>query len=185
MTPGNPTAATAAAAATALLVVDASALIAIIRGEPAGKVALEHVERHRSAGGEIVAPDLFLLELANVLIRRYRVPVSEVVDAIRAVDDLGITTIRLDRPQLLLTMDLAARHGLSAYDAGYLALAELEQAALLTVDHRLAAAAGTRTVALPGFGGARAGEQPATYGEDPVDWSRFGAYLAELRAAAG
>ena len=37
---------------------------------------------------------------------------------------LALETVELDRPMLLLTIDMTERFGLSAYDAMYLALAE-------------------------------------------------------------
>jgi hypothetical protein len=90
-------------------------------------------------------------------------------------------SVGIDRSLLLVAIDLQARFGLSAYAAAYLALAETENARLLTLDRQLSRAAGTRTVRLPGIGEGRLSEDPASYGE-PVDWGRFGPYLARLRA---
>ena len=131
----------------------------------------------------LLAPEAFWLEVVNVLIRRYGLPPSEAVEALRELDDLGIDSIGIDRPLLLVTIDLQARFGLSAYDAAYLAVAEIEDARLLTLDRPLIRAAGSRAVPLSGSGPEPVSEAPATYGE-PVDWARFGPYLAELRAAA-
>ena len=79
-----------------------------------------------------------------------------------------------------------ARHGLSAYDAAYLALADIEDAVLLTLDTRLAVAAGERGV-IPN--GSRTNEAREPYGSPsaPPAWAAHGRYLAELRrlAAAG
>lgn len=130
-----------------------------------------------------MVPDHFWLEVANVLTRRYGVTAEEAVERLRDVDDFGLRSIRIDRPLLLVTLDLQARFGLSAYDAAYLALAETEDARLLTLDGRLALAAGPRAIRLAGVGEGRLSEEPAAYGE-PIDWARFGPYLAELRAAA-
>jgi hypothetical protein len=99
------------------------------------------------------------------------------------MDDLGIDSVRVDRPLLLVTIDLQVRFGLSAYDASYLALAEIEDARLLTLDRALAAAAGPRAIRIAGLSQERLSETPAPYGE-PVDWARFGPYLAQLRAEA-
>src|SRR3989304_5416327 len=73
-----------------------------------------------------------------------------------------LETIPLDRPQLLLTIDVMAREGLSAYDAGYLALAESADAQLVTADRRLAAAAGARALWLEGGREIRETNQPYT-----------------------
>jgi hypothetical protein len=106
-----------------------------------------------------------------------------VIEAIWETDELGIDTVPMDRPLLLVTIDLQARFGLSAYDAAYLALAETEDARLLTLDRELARAAGPRAIRLPGLSHERLSEQPAPFGE-PIDWARFGPYLARLRADA-
>ncbi len=129
-------------------------------------------------------PDHFWLEVANVLIRRHHASAEQVIVAFQAMDELQIESIHLDRPQLLLTIDLQTRGGLSAYDAAYLALAQAEDARLLTLDARLAEAAGERAIRLNGMPPRRVMEEPAAYVAEPLDWARFGPYLAQLRAEA-
>jgi predicted nucleic acid-binding protein len=163
------------------IVVDASAAIALIRREPAGPAIAEVLHASARDGVRLLVPEAFWLEVANVLIRRHGLPFGEVVNAILQVDDLGMESIGVDRPLLLVTIDLQARFGLSAYDAAYLALAETADARLLTLDRQLSRAAGTRAIPLPGMGTGRLSEEPAPYGE-PIDWARFGPYLARLRA---
>ncbi len=165
------------------IVVDASVAIALIRREPAAPALDEVLRASAREAVRLLAPEAFWLEIANVLVRRHGLSASDVVEALRETDDLGIDTIPLDRPLLLVTIDIQARDGLSAYDAAYLALAEIEDARLLTLDRRLALAAGPRAIRTPGLGLERLAETPAPYGE-PVDWARFGPYLARLRAEA-
>jgi hypothetical protein len=78
------------------------------------------------------------------------------------------------------------RHGLGAYDAAYLALAEAVDGRLLTLDQRLAEAAGERAVPLEGAGPTRIAERRAPYRAGPGIGAvpGFGAYLAELRRRA-
>jgi predicted nucleic acid-binding protein len=165
------------------IVLDASAAIALMRREPAAPALADIL--HSSAGGAVrlLVPDAFWLEFVNVLVRRYGLPPMEAVEALREMGELGIDTVSIDRPLLLVTIDLQARFGLSAYDAVYLALADTEDARLLTLDRQLALAAGPRAIRIPGLSQERLSEEPAPYGE-PVDWSRFGPYLARLRAEA-
>ena len=165
------------------IVLDASAAIALIRREPAAAALDVILRRSAREAVRLLAPEAFWLEIANVLVRRYGLTPNEVVEAIRETDDLGIETIPMDRPLLLVTIDIQARDGLSAYDAVYLALAETEDARLLTLDRRLSLAAGPRAIPIPGLGQERLSELPAPYGT-PVDWARFGPYLARLRADA-
>ena len=165
------------------VVLDASAAIAMIRREPAGPIVLEVLRASAAMNARLLVPDAFWLELVNVLVRRYSLRSKEVLEAVRDMDDFGLESIRIDRPLLLVAIDLQSRYGLSAYDAIYLALAEAEDARLLTLDRGLATAAGSRAVDLPGLGEKRLSEEPATYGE-PIDWAEFGPYLARLRAEA-
>lgn len=91
---------------------------------------------------EAVVPSLWELEVTNVLLvaeRRKRINEAQ---AARFVDLLTRLPIRIDSSPTDLTAILAAgrRHGLSAYDAAYLVLAERLGAPLATLDRRLAAA---------------------------------------------
>ncbi len=166
------------------LVLDASAAIAILRREAARFDVMDALRESARLGEPRLVPDTFWLEVANVLGRRHRFTPTEIVNAIREVDDLGLTSVRVDRALLLVAVDLAGRNGLSAYDAAYLSLAEVEDARLLTLDRGLAAAAGLRAVALDSLGPHRLAEPSPPYGSEPVDWARFGPYLAQLRAEA-
>ena len=162
-------------------VVDASAMLAILLREPGSDEARDKLAA--AAGFRIVVPSHFWLELTNVLVRRYALALNPVVAVLRELDDIGLDTVEIDRPGLLLALDLMVRHGLTAYDAVYLALAEVEDAWLLTLDVRLAAAAGERSAVL---GRGRARETPAAYGDVARPrWATHGRYLAELRRAVG
>ena len=163
------------------IVIDASAAIALVRREPAAPEVARALRASTSA--ERLVPDVFWLEIGNVLHRRYRVSPETMVEALRELDELGLESVRLDRALLLVAFDLTAQHRLSTYDAAYLALADIEDAQLLTLDAELAAAAGPRAIrVMPGPH--RLAEPPPKYGAEPIDWARFGPYLAQLRAAA-
>ncbi len=165
------------------VVLDASAALALIRSEPHRSAIREVIDRHLGARGRLLVPDIFWLEITNALVRRHALPPDRVVDAILSIDELPVETICQDRPQLLLALDLAAHHDLTSYDAAYLALTEVEDARLLTLDRRLVAAAGERAVRLEGAEPPGVAEGSAAYGTEPIDWARFGPYLARLRAA--
>jgi predicted nucleic acid-binding protein len=165
------------------IVLDASVAIALIRREPAEPALAEVLHSAAREAVQLLVPDGFWLELVDVLIRRYRAAPEKAIEAVRDVDDLGVESVRVDRPLLLVAIDLQARFGLSAYDASYLALAETVDARLLTLDRQLSLAAGPRAIRIPGLGQERLSELPAPYGA-PVDWARFGPYLARLRADA-
>lgn len=162
------------------IVVDASVVLAISLQEPAFKRAESILREHSGAGGALLAPAILWLELVNVLVRRYRQPPALVLESIVDLETLGLESVDLDRPQLLLTIDAVARHGLSAYDAAYLALTESADAQLVTADRRLAAAAGARAVRLDGGREIRETDQP--YTGSWATWPGAAAYLKELRA---
>jgi predicted nucleic acid-binding protein len=164
------------------LVLDASAAIAIDQSEPAAASIRTILAEHLGAGGEIDVPDHFWLEFVNVLVRRYSRTPTEAVEAIRELDELGIVTFEIDRPLLLLVLRSMVTGELSAYDAAYLALAEVVDGRLLTLDSRLAAAAGDRAIPGPWQRPRRSAEAPAPYA--PLAGPTFGPYLAELRRRA-
>jgi predicted nucleic acid-binding protein len=164
-----------------VLVVDASAMLSLLLREPASE-ATRAVVIEAVADGLLV-PGHFWLEIVNVLVRRYGLSTDQVVAALRELDDIGLETVALDRPQLLLGLDCMARHALTTYDAAYLALAESEDASLLTLDARLARAAGPRS-ALPPARGVHEALAPYGTATAPPDWARHGRHLAELRRAA-
>lgn len=162
------------------LVVDASIAVAISVEEPLADAADLIVRKRRAGRGPLLVPTFFWLEVVNVLARRYRLTPPQVLEAIVNLENLGLESVELDRPQLLLTIDAMARGGLSAYDAAYLALAESADAQLLTADKRLAAAAGAR--AIPLDGGHAVHEEAPAYATSLTTWPGAAAYLKELRA---
>jgi predicted nucleic acid-binding protein len=165
------------------LVVDASVAVSIVRKEPEAEEAALVIARWTSSGSRLVVPGQFWLEVTNTLIKRQKWAGSRVLQAIRELDDMQLETTELDRGLVVLAIDLAERHGLSTYDAGYLALAVSMDASIATFDAALWAAAGTRAVRI---GPARFSETPAAY-EHTVTWPNYkgaSAFLAKLRAEA-
>jgi predicted nucleic acid-binding protein len=165
------------------LVVDASAAIAIVRGDADGQQAGAVLADR--AGERLLVPAIFWLDVVNVLARRYGYSGASVLEAVHLLAELEIETIEADRPSLLLVIDLAERHGLAAYDVAYLALADVTDAELLTADRRLALAAGDRAVFI-GHGRSLAEEQPAYRMREATwpMWHDAGAYLARLRSTS-
>jgi predicted nucleic acid-binding protein len=162
------------------MVLDASVAIALLRAEPAA-IEVARVIAARAGEGSLVVPDHFWLEVQNVLVRRHRWDADAVVEAFRLLDELGIETAPIDRPLALLSLDRMTATGLTAYDAAYLALAEIEDAVLVTLDEDLASAAGDRGM-VPGRHAT--GERRAAYPAQAAPrWADHGRYLADLRSA--
>lgn len=116
------------------LVVDASAVAAILFGEPEGPTILAHCE-----GETLIAPQLIDYELASVGVKRLRRHPACGPEVLAAL--AGLSAVRINRVPAppLEVASLAARTGLSAYDAAYLWLAMSRDVELVTLDQRLAA----------------------------------------------
>jgi predicted nucleic acid-binding protein len=116
-------------------VADCSVIAAVLWAEPAAEQA-----RLQMAQRSLHAPMLLIYELANVARNKCRSGVPEAV-ARAGLEMFNAQRVLLHEVELPALFDTASRHGLSAYDAAYLALAALLQAPLLTFDHKLAEAA--------------------------------------------
>lgn len=130
-----------------MLILDASAIIGWIMPDEAG-IDLEPLI---ARGEPLLAPWLIWVELRNILIvseRRGRLPAGmgdQIADAVDALQ------IQLDSSaSSAVVMDLARRHGLTAYDALYLETALRYGTMLATLDGKLRAAAVAEAVALAG-----------------------------------
>ncbi len=122
-----------------MIVVDASAVIELLLRTPAAK----SVEAHLFESGQTLhAPHLLDIEVAQV-IRKYAAK-GEIGDerARVALDDLANLRMQRYPHDFLLPRVWELRNNMTAYDAVYVALAEVLNAALLTRDKRLANASG-------------------------------------------
>jgi predicted nucleic acid-binding protein len=165
------------------LVIDASIAISIVRKEPEGSPAAALIAERARDGARIVVPTHFWLEVSSGLLVGHRWSGALVLEAIYELDRLELETVDLDRPSVVLAIDVSERHRLTMYDATYLALAITLDASIATFDHALGAAAGPR---LSNLGGRRLSGAPAAY-EHRVTWPSYrgaSAYLAKLRAEA-
>jgi len=117
-------------------VIDASALAALLFGEPdADEVA------DRIRGSTLVCPDLLPFETANVClkkIRRYPQQRSSLLAAYALLYRMEITQTPVDLNKIV---PLAEEKRLTVYDASYLWLARELKADLVTLDRELARAA--------------------------------------------
>jgi predicted nucleic acid-binding protein len=117
---------------TAVKVVDASALAALLFGEPEGDGVVS-----RLGDARLVAPALLSFELANVCLvksRRHPAQAAALAAAFALRRRLGVEEIEVDHDDAVA---LAVRTGLTAYDASYLWLARQLGAELVTLDAKL------------------------------------------------
>ena len=124
-------------------VVDASVALAYLFPDEDGAV-FEHLQRDHA--DELVAPDFFDLELLNAIlggVRKGRFAPEQ-------GDALALPVLRVGSDAALVTetFSLARTHGISGYDALYLALAKMRGVPLATGDRRLRSAAEAENVPL-------------------------------------
>ena len=117
---------------TAVKVVDASALAALLFGEPEAEAVAARLE-----AGRLVAPHLLAFELANVCVmkcRRHADRREAILAAFQLRGRLGVEAIAVDHAGVL---EIALKTGLTAYDANTLDLAPQLGAELVTLDKTL------------------------------------------------
>jgi predicted nucleic acid-binding protein len=87
-------------------------------------------------GTGLAALDLTLYEVANAVMRRLKAatPTSAAVRAVLTA--CGERLVRVDANAILATVDIAAEHGLSSYDAAYVAAARHYGWTLVSADIR-------------------------------------------------
>ena len=115
------------------LVVDASAISAIVFGEAEGATIAAHLD-----GESLIAPTLFDYEMANIgwkKVRRHPDKHATLLAAMSRVPSLQITKVAVPLDELFA---LATETGLTAYDASYLWLARSQDLELVTLDDQLA-----------------------------------------------
>ena len=126
--------------------VDASALVALLLdGGPDGQWASEAL-----SGAHLIAPSLVEFEAANIIRRHDLAGLVSTDQAGQAHADLLALAIEHWPYELLAPRAWQLRPNLTIYDAGYVALAELTGAELVTLDRRISGAPGLRcTIATP------------------------------------
>lgn len=123
-----------------VLVCDSSAVVAVLIDDgPDGRWATD-----RLLGSAPAATALLPFEVANVLRRHERAGKLSADQAVQAHHDLGELPIQLWPYESVASRVWELRENLTAYDAGYVTLAELLDAPLITLDSRIAAAPGPR-----------------------------------------
>jgi predicted nucleic acid-binding protein len=128
-----------------MLVVDASAVGELLLGRPAGDSVAARLREHAF---DLHAPELLDVEVLSALRRVVAAGDASPKRADEAVVDLLDMPIERYTHYALIPRVWDLRENFSAYDAAYIALAEViadDGAPLLTADARLARAAGTHT----------------------------------------
>ncbi len=128
------------------VVCDASAIVALLLDSgPDGRWVTSEL-----SDAELLAPSLITFEAANIMRRHELAGLVSADQAAQAHVDLLDLTIEQWPYELLAKRAWELRHNLSIYDGSYVALSELTNTALITLDKRIAGAPGLRcTVVTP------------------------------------
>lgn len=122
-----------------MIVMDASVLGPLLLDEEA-----EQKVRPRIQEDELVAPELVDIEVTALLRKRHRAKLLTQKRASQALADLHDLPVKRIPHRALLGRMWELRDNVTAYDAAYVAVAELYDATVLTADNRLANASGPR-----------------------------------------
>ena len=114
------------------VVVDASAIAAIMFGEPQGPALAAHLD-----GETLLAPALLDAELTNVALKKAKKRPDEtprILMSLQAALTLPVSRVAVPGAEVFV---LAGQTGLTAYDASYLWLARSRDIELVTLDAEL------------------------------------------------
>lgn len=129
-----------------MIVLDASAAVEFVLGTPSGEQVGARIAR---PGEALHAPHLIDIEVANVLRRWVRHGQVTAERGWQAVADLQDLVVMRCPHGVLLERIWELRSNASAYDAAYLALAEVLDAPLVTCDRRIVGIPGHRAAVEP------------------------------------
>jgi predicted nucleic acid-binding protein len=115
-----------------ILVVDASALGALIFGEPQAEEIASRLE-----GGTMVAPTLLWFELASICLKKIKAHPRQKETFLLALGLAGRLTIQPIEVHQPEVVQLAWQTGLTVYDSSYLWLVRRLRGELVTLDEKL------------------------------------------------
>jgi predicted nucleic acid-binding protein len=120
----------------AVQVVDASALGALLFGEPEAEKIAETL-----GSAKLAVPGLLEFELASICLKKiktYPEQSADILAAFRLLSQMALETVGVDH---VAVVTLANTMGLTTYDASYLWLAQALGVSLVTLDRELRRAA--------------------------------------------
>lgn len=136
-----------------MIVLDASALVELVLETPAGRTVASRIADPATG---LHTPHLADIEIVQALRRYVREGEISADEAVAALDDFRALDLQRHAHEPLLDRVWALRQNFSAYDAVYVALAEILDADLLTCDRPLSRAPGaTARVTFIGAEGSR------------------------------
>jgi predicted nucleic acid-binding protein len=127
-----------------VLVVDASAIGALVFGEQQAETVAAQLGEH-----PLAAPALIWFELASIALKKIKAYPAERLHILRALTlarSMAIRTTEVDQHEIIA---LAEQTGLTTYDSSYLWLARKLGGELVTLDQKLVRAAAGKLQLVP------------------------------------
>jgi predicted nucleic acid-binding protein len=119
---------------SAAIVLDASVILKWVldaETEPGHAAANGLLERWKEGELDLLVPSLWVYEVGNILCLKRPADASA---TLAALWNLGLSEVPFSRGLIQRTIALAQSHGLTFYDASYLAVAEEKKVVLVTAD---------------------------------------------------
>lgn len=125
-----------------MIVIDASAIVKLVINEEGSVRAGKEIQMAIGRGEVVVSPDIALAETLNSIWKHCRILKDLSVDELDQRLDMTLLVwnkiTKIDTEKLAEeALGVAARHGITAYDALYIAASRSNNAALLTFDRKL------------------------------------------------
>ena len=122
-----------------MLVIDASAIVELLMASPTGSAVGDFVF---SSNEPLAAPQLVDIEVLHAIRRLHRMGVLPLDRSEQALEDFGDLPIYRYGHENLRAGMWRLRNNVTAYDAAYIALAEMLEAPVVTCDGKLARSSG-------------------------------------------
>lgn len=119
------------------LVLDSSVLAKLFFKEEGSEEATELLEFCAEESVSLAALELALYEVGNVIWKKLRNKEIDGRKYMKQLRLLSIDFVSLDEELMLKAMETAQKHGVTYYDGGHVALAEMRRAPLVTEDREL------------------------------------------------
>ena len=121
------------------VVLDASVVVKWFVEEDGSDKALALRDRYVDGELRIIAPELLVFEALNALRYKGLFSREELAGAAEALEAFSFTLYPLRDDYARRTIDVAAENNITIYDASYVALALMRNAAMYTADEKLVA----------------------------------------------
>ena len=130
------------------LVVDTSVALKWYLNEDKSDKAQKLYQQIKFGECFVIAPEYILIEMSNVLLKRYKLPVKEINDIISDILSIGIEFIEQKIFNYQHLISYASKHKLSIYDTLFLETCFVSNFKLITADIILSKSCPEQTILL-------------------------------------